>query len=69
MAERTLPKRLRLVNTDLHWVAALLEGEGWFGTKRYGLDVTIEVASVDKDVIDKVERILEYGQRSTRLLH
>lgn len=40
-------------DVQIAWVAGLIEGEGWFGTRGGGRP-TVEVASTDRDVIDRL---------------
>lgn len=43
---------------DLYWLAGFLEGEGYFGLRRGGKDLVIQVGGVDRDVIEKAQRIM-----------
>jgi len=52
---------------DLHWMAGLLEGEGYFGHRRHG-DIIIQVSMTDGDVIERLKTITGFGTLRQRQL-
>lgn len=52
--------------TDLHWVAGFLEGEGCFGVTHVNKNrytyLTIQVTSVDKDVLERLASATGVGR-------
>lgn len=46
---------------DIYWLAGLLEGEGYFGLRRQGRDLVLQVGGVDRDVIERAQRIAGHG--------
>lgn len=54
-------------DVDLAWVSGLFEGEGcvgWIDTRRRGNNAGyVTIAMVDKDIIDRVERVTGIGRR------
>ena len=46
-----------LQNEDTIWLAAWLEGEGWFGLSKGS--IAIQACSIDRDVIERVARLLD----------
>jgi len=46
-------------DTNIAWLAGIIEGEGTFTIRKGGLFTTIKVVSTDYDVIDKIHSIVE----------
>lgn len=66
---RSKSKMLNLTETDIAWIAGLLEGEGYFGIDnrskgRYEISNTppapfIKVSMVDEDIIQRLSKLLD----------
>jgi hypothetical protein len=49
---------------NLHWLAGILEGEGFFGLRRHR-DLVIQVSMTDRDIIDRIHTIVGFGSRKS----
>jgi hypothetical protein len=52
-----------MTEREMGWVSGLFEGEGYFGVRKRGNRYNAEatVGSNDKDVIEKLQKLLGYG--------
>lgn len=53
---------------DVAWLAGILEGEGYFGLRRAGSSIYIQLSMVDGDVVERAQRIFGAGSIKTRVL-
>ena len=53
---------------EFYWLAGLLEGEGYFGLRRQGRDLVIQVGSTDLDVIERANALLNATSIKRRTL-
>ena len=66
--KKTYSKKLELSDFDLGWLVGMIEGEGnmacMIGKKKYGsyLGTTISISSTDKDIIDRLEKLIPSGR-------
>lgn len=51
---------------DISWFAGIMEGEGYFGVRKQGIVVQLDMT--DKDVIDRVATLFRFGCRDARPL-
>lgn len=56
------------MSKDVAWLAGLLEGEGYFGLRRKGSSIYIQVSMVDGDVIERAKEVFGCGYIQTYVL-
>lgn len=57
-----------IAEPDLYWIAGLLEGEGYFGLRRKGRDLVIQLDMTDEDVVNRFLQIVGFGSLKEREL-
>ena len=52
---------LKLTAEDRGWLAGIIEGEGCFTTAKQGEQIVFWLSSTDKDVVQRVQQLLGFG--------